>query len=80
MSASAQQLKLLKVGSRRGELEGEMEETGKRENSLQAAWCVCMCVCVCILQREFCVVSGWVRESVGLGSLQCTQPLCSPLG
>lgn len=57
-----------------------MKETGKEENSLQAARCVCECVCVCILQREFCVVSGWVRQSVGLGSLQCTQPLCSPLG
>lgn len=48
-----------------------MEETGKEENSLHCL----VCVCVCILQREFCVVSGWVRQSVGLRSLA----LCSAL-
>lgn len=46
---------------------------GKEEDS------VGVCVCVRILQRDFCVVSGWVRQSVGPGSLQCSQPFSSRL-
>ena len=37
-----------------------------------------MNVYVCILLRELCVVSGWVRQSVGLGSLRRTSCCALP--
>lgn len=41
-----------------------MEETGKEENSLQAAWCVYGNMCVCVHTSERVLCGEWVGASV----------------
>lgn len=65
----------------REEWEREMKETGKEENSLQAAWkCVCVCVCVHTSRRVLC--GKWVGASVsrpGLSAVRSAAVLSSRL-
>lgn len=74
-------LKLLKVGSGRGELGRERgERKGKGEDLLQAAWCVYVNVWVHTSERVLC--GEWVGASVSRPGLLCSalSRCASPLG